>query len=42
VVPVVSLNGQPVGQGTAGSMWTRMNALYESYRNSLRSIANPL
>jgi len=36
VMPVVSLNGRPVGTGEAGPLWHRMNALYGEYKERIR------
>lgn len=35
IVPVVSIDGQPVGNGRPGPLWRRMAALYERYRQTL-------
>ncbi len=32
VVPITVLDGEPVGDGIPGSMWQKMNALYQKYK----------
>lgn len=36
ILPVVTLDGQPVGEGAPGPVWTRMNALYQARKEALR------
>lgn len=36
IAPVISLNGEPVSSGVAGSMWKRMMDLYQQYKQQLR------
>lgn len=36
VLPVVELDGKPVGAGEPGSVWVRMNALYQQRKQQLR------
>lgn len=36
VVPVVRLNGQPVGTGSAGAVWWQMAGLYTAFKQQLR------
>lgn len=36
IAPVISLNGEPVSSGVAGSMWKRMMDLYQQYKQLLR------
>ena len=36
VLPVVELDGQPVGAGEPGPLWARMNALYQQRKAQLR------
>lgn len=36
VLPVISLDGQTVGNGQPGALWERMNALYQDYKIELR------
>ncbi|MEA3303989.1 MAG: D-amino acid aminotransferase [Pseudomonadota bacterium] len=36
VLPVLQLNGEPVGNGVAGEAWERMNTLYEACKQKLR------
>lgn len=35
IVPVVELNGDPIGNGKPGPMWQRMNGLLQAYKQSL-------
>jgi D-alanine transaminase len=37
ILPVVSLNGKPVGQGRVGPGWMRMNELFEISKESFRN-----
>jgi D-alanine transaminase len=37
IAPVISLNGEAVGSGTAGEMWKRVMDLYQQYKQVLRS-----
>lgn len=37
ILPVTELDGRPVGDGKPGSVWARMMALYQNYKESLRS-----
>lgn len=37
IVPVVALDGQPVGDGCAGAAWRRMDALYQDFKARARS-----
>lgn len=34
IVPVVTLNGRPVGDGRQGVLWAKVLALYEAYRDA--------
>ena len=36
IAPVISLNGEAVGSGTAGEMWKRVMDLYQRYKQQLR------
>ena len=36
VLPVLTLNGSPVGVGTAGPVWRKMINLYQQYKQQLR------
>lgn len=36
IAPVISLNGEAVSNGVAGSMWKRMMDLYQQYKQALR------
>jgi D-alanine transaminase len=36
ISPVVTLDGQPVGDGTPGPVWQRMSRLYQDYTNAVR------
>lgn len=35
IVPVVALDGQPVGTGQAGPVWRRMHGLYSDYKRAV-------
>ncbi|MEE9345033.1 MAG: D-amino acid aminotransferase [Methylococcales bacterium] len=35
IVPVISLNQQPVSQGKPGAIWQQMNALFQSHKQQL-------
>lgn len=37
ILPVTTLNGQPVGKGRPGPHWQRINGIYERYKQSLRA-----
>lgn len=37
IAPVIRLNGEVVGSGTAGEMWQRIMALYQQYKQQLRN-----
>ncbi|MFA7095573.1 MAG: D-amino acid aminotransferase [Gammaproteobacteria bacterium] len=37
ILPVTTLNGVPVGNGKPGPQWTRMAALFQAYKECLRS-----
>ncbi|MCK4834509.1 MAG: aminotransferase class IV [Gammaproteobacteria bacterium] len=37
IAPVISLNSEAVGAGTAGDMWKRVMDLYQQYKQQLRS-----
>ena len=37
IAPVISLNGEAVGSGTAGKMWKRVMDLYQQYKQVLRT-----
>lgn len=37
VLPVTRLDGRPVGQGTPGPLWRRMDALYQDYKARVRA-----
>lgn len=37
IVPVISLDGESVGNGSYGPMWEKMIALYQDYKQKLRS-----
>ncbi len=37
VIPVTRLDGKPVGSGVPGPIWRRMNGLYQSYKQRIRS-----
>ena len=37
VLPVLTLNGEPVGSGSAGSVWRNMINLYQQYKQLLRN-----
>lgn len=36
ILPVTQLNGEPVGNGKPGPMWSRMLALYQEYKQQIR------
>lgn len=36
VLPVTRLDGQPVGSGSPGPLWQRMNAIYQDYKARVR------
>jgi D-alanine transaminase len=36
ILPIVELDGRSVGNGTPGPMWTRMNRLYQEFKETLR------
>ena len=36
VLPVLTLNGEPVGKGSAGPVWRKMINLYQQYKQQLR------
>ncbi len=40
IVPVISLNQQPVSQGQPGVIWQQMNALFQSHKQQLIQQAN--
>lgn len=37
ILPVTTLNGVPVGDGKPGPLWARMTALFQAYKERLRS-----
>lgn len=37
VLPVVELDGRPVGRGTPGPVWERVSALYQDFKRRLKS-----
>ncbi|MEW6039702.1 MAG: D-amino acid aminotransferase [Pseudomonadota bacterium] len=37
VLPVVELDGRPVGQGNPGRVWERVSALYQDFKRRLKS-----
>ncbi len=37
ILPVTQLNGNPVGSGKPGPLWTRMIALYQDYKRAYRA-----
>ena len=37
IAPVISLNGEAVGDGVAGEMWKRVMDLYQQYKQQLRN-----
>ena len=37
IAPVISLNGEAVGSGSAGPMWKRIMDLYQQYKQQLRN-----
>lgn len=37
VLPVIELDGQPVGAGEPGPLWKQMNAIYQTYKQQLRA-----
>jgi len=39
ILPVTKLNGQPVGSGIPGTVWQKMYALYQAYKQTLRQSA---
>ncbi|HUL11622.1 MAG TPA: D-amino acid aminotransferase [Methylococcaceae bacterium] len=36
ILPVIELDGQPVGVGKPGPIWRQMNAIYQAYKQQLR------
>lgn len=36
IVPVIEINGRPVGIGEPGPLWKKMNVLYQAYKSHLR------
>ena len=36
IIPVLELNGNPVGTGKAGNVWQQMIQIYQDYKQSLR------
>ena len=36
ILPVTSLDGEPVGDGHPGALWQRMTGLYQDYKDGLR------
>lgn len=41
IVPVVRLNGNPVGQGTPGPLWSRMDRLYQEFKRQVHAGTSP-
>jgi len=37
IVPVIRLNGTPIGDGTPGPVWSRMNRLYQDFKRQVHS-----
>jgi D-alanine transaminase len=36
IMPVIELDGAPVGSGRPGPLWNRMQGLYQDYKEILR------
>lgn len=39
ILPIVELDGNPVGSGKPGAVWDKMNALYQLNKERLRNPA---
>ncbi len=37
ILPVTHLNGKPVGDGKAGPVWQKMNAIYQAFKHGLQN-----
>ncbi|MEJ2381766.1 MAG: D-amino acid aminotransferase [Gammaproteobacteria bacterium] len=40
ILPVTTLDGKPVGDGTPGPVWARMHAIYQDYKQTLSRAAD--
>jgi D-alanine transaminase len=41
ILPVIELDGRPVGNGQPGPVWKRMQPVYQAYKQSLRTATGP-